>query len=163
MIHFGGDYLDISEQQLHGLITCPKTIIKRPKKEFYSSNGCLRNDFTAQSTTNEHFRIFMRQNLCLLEDYSIGLIWECQDNNEDIIICRFNGPHGGNRKINTHFVTHIHKLNVELAKEDIFKENDVSETKDYATFADAIYTFCEYCHISEALKYFPEAYSLDLF
>ena len=155
--------MDISEQQLHDLITCPKEIISKPRKEFLCSNGCRRNDFTAKSSTNQSFRIFMRQNLRLPEDYSIGLIWECQENQEDIILCRFNGPHGGNKKVATHFVTHIHELNLELAKEDVFKESTVKETHDYATFTDAIYAFCEYCHIKGAIRYFPTAYSQSLF
>lgn len=156
--------MDMTPQELDMLITCPKEIVKKPRKSFQDSNGNRRNDFTAKSAEGEFFRIFMRQNLRMLEDFSIGLIWECKEYpDEDIIICRFNGPHGGNQKIETHFVTHIHKLNLELATNDIFRTNDVSETKCYSTFHEAIYSFCEHCHIKGAIKYFPEAYSQSLF
>ena len=40
--------MDISEQQLHELITCPKDIISKPRKEFLCTNGCRRNDFTGR-------------------------------------------------------------------------------------------------------------------
>lgn len=156
--------MNITPQELDVLITCPKEIVKNPRKSFQDSNGNRRNDFTARSADGNVFQIFMRQNLRLLEDFSIGLIWKCKECPEkDIIICRFNGPHGGNRKIDTHFVTHIHKLNLELAQNDIFKTNDVRETHDYSTFHEAIYSFCEYCHINGAIKYFPDVYSQPLF
>ena len=156
--------MDIDREKLAQLITCVKTIQAKPRKQFLEANGCRRNDFTAVSDSDDKFRIFMRQNLFLSEDFSIGLMWACpQLPDKDIILCRFNGAHGGNRKLPLHFVTHIHLLNLDTVVDGRFKENDVHATDQYATFDEAIYAFCEYCHIRDAIQYFPNAYSKPLF
>lgn len=45
--------MDMTPQELDMLITCPKKIVKKPRKSFQDSNGNRRNDFTAKSAEGE--------------------------------------------------------------------------------------------------------------
>ena len=155
--------MNITTEERDYLIQAPKMILKKPRKLFQNVNGCRRNDFTARSEDDEQFSIFLRQNMMLGEDFSMGLRWKCREAEREIILCRFNGPHGGNRAIPMHFVPHIHLLNIEDAQEDLFHENDVHETERYHTFEEAIPLFLEYCGLKDAASYFPSAYETVLF
>lgn len=105
----------------------------------------------------------MRQNTTLTENFSIGLKWEKAPGEDSIILLRCNGPHGGNKKYEIHFVPHIHRLNIELAQQDIFKENDARPTEEYSTFDSALFYFCNLCNIKDADKYFSNAFNTALF
>lgn len=156
--------MNITFNQLECLITCPKVITTAPHKKFDVENGNRKNDFRLESENGEHrFSVFMRQNTILTENFSIGLKWETAPTEDSIILLRCNGPHGGNKKYTIHFVPHIHRLNIELAQQDIFKENDVRPTDEYSTFDSALFYFCNLCNIKDADKYFLNAFSPALF
>lgn len=155
--------MNITKEQLDNLIKCQKVITRPPKKHMVEQNQCRRNDFFAHSAElNATFHIFMRQNLILPEDFSVGLQWQTHDYG-NIIILRCNGPHGGNRSLPLHFVPHIHRLNISLAQTDHFRENDTCKTESYSTFEGAIAHFCSICHIQGAEKYFPYINQQTLF
>jgi hypothetical protein len=156
--------MDISQERLNELISCPKDITPSQRQKFEEINGSRRLNLKLYSEkANLYFQIFLRQNTMLLENFSVGLIWEACEVPADIIILRCNGLHGGNKNCEHHCVPHIHRLNLELATIDIFKEDDVELTTEYTTFDSAIYYFCTMCNIQNAAKYFPESYNLSLF
>lgn len=154
--------MDITAEFLEGLITCPKKIVTPPKREMTIQNQCRRNNFTARSVNgSEDFCIRLRQSAILPEDFSIVLQWKSDGRN--IIIFRCNGPHGGNRSIPSHFTPHVHRLNLELAAQGIFKESDTATTTEYSTFESAVRYFLLYCGIEGAGKYFPYVIQPSLF
>lgn len=157
--------MEISPERLEALITAKKQITMPPKKEMIIDRKFKRNDFDAYSPTlHEYYHIFMRQNIDLPDNYSIGLMLNRKDE-KPIIIFRCNGPHGGNENSPHLFVTHIHKLNVENAKNDTFQETDTKETDEFSTFEDAAFFFFNYCGFDEIemQKYFPFLYNISLF
>ncbi|MBR1759918.1 MAG: hypothetical protein IJ741_01895 [Schwartzia sp.] len=157
--------MDISAERLEELITAKKQITAPPKKGMTIERQCKRNQFDAYAPElDESFHVFMRQNCILPDDFSVGLMWNRKDG-EPIILFRCNGPHGGNENVPHKFCTHIHRLNLEKAVEDIFKENDTTETKEYSTFEDAIFFFLTHCGFdtAEMQSYFPFLYNISLF
>ena len=154
--------MNISKEQLDFLITCPKMIAIPPNAEMSIQSKCRRNSFALQGiNSKEKFGVKLRQNIVLPEDFSVILQWQTME--RDIILLRCNGPHGGNRKLPLHFVPHIHRLNLELAAQDVFIENDVTSTNGYSTFESAIRYFCTCCGIAAAEKYFPFIIQTSLF
>ena len=71
--------MNITTEERDYLIHAPKMILKKPRKLFQNVNGCRRNDFTARSEDDEQFSIFLRQNMMLGEDFSMGLRWKCRE------------------------------------------------------------------------------------
>lgn len=157
--------MDISPKRLEELITSAKQIMVSPKKGMTIERQCKRNQFDAVAPElDETFHVFMRQNCTLPDDYFIGLMWNRKEE-ESITLFRCNGPHGGNENIPHKFCTHIHRLNLELATEDVFRENDTTETDAYSTFEDALFFFLAHCGFdtSEMQPYFPFLYNISLF
>lgn len=157
--------MNISSEWLEELIASAKKVTIPPKKEMIIERQCRRNQFDAYSPElDETFHVFMRQNCILPDDYSVGLMWNRKEA-EPIIIFRCNGPHGGNENISHKFCTHIHRLNLELALEDVFRENDTTETEEYSTFEDALFFFLSRCgfNTNEMQPYFPFLYNISLF
>jgi hypothetical protein len=156
--------MDISWERLNELISCPKSITPSQKFKFEETNGSRRMNLKLYSEKlDTHYQMRLRQSLTFGEDFSILLIWNAREVSADITILRCNGPHGGNRKYKHHFMPHIHRLNLELAARNIFKEDVVELTEEYTTFESAIYHFCSICNIQNAEKYFPEQYNVPLF
>ena len=156
--------MDISRHQFNKLISCSKEIVSPSRPKFDEKNGSRHMNLKLYSTAEDlYFRMFLRQSTIFLENFSVGLIWTVQESNICITLLRCNGPHGGNKNCAYHHVPHIHRLNLELATENTFKENDVEMTQVYSTFDSAIYHFCTMCHIQNAQVYFPEVYNLSLF
>lgn len=156
--------LDITQEQLDKLISCPKRITKPPKKGQQDAHVNKRSDFSVIcDDTGEEFIVFVRYNTILTENFSIGLVWLNKNIGSSIIILRCNGLHGGNKNVEHHNVQHIHTLNIELAQNDIFKEDTVTITKEYSTLNDALFYFSRRCNIIGMEKHFPGMMSIPLF
>nr|DAL94813.1 MAG TPA: Helix-turn-helix XRE-family like protein [Caudoviricetes sp.] len=112
----------------------------------------------------KRFTVFVRQPLILPECFSIGLIWMCEELDENPILFRCNGPHGGNEKITEHFVPHIHKFKLQTLDDEPYSiEKTIEATTEYSTFDGALYYFLTTCNILDAEQYFPTAYEISLF
>ena len=96
--------------------------------------------------------------------YSIGLQLINNNFEENPILFRCNGPHGGNKSIPEHFVTHIHRaqlISVDIGLFGIEKLNEACG--EFSTLESAIYYFCNTCNILDARTYFPECWEVPLF
>ena len=155
----------ITQEYLDELISIPKRIIKNPRKEFTIQSVCRRKTFEVYSDKyNEKFRVFMRQSEMLPENYSIGLQLLCSEFDNDPILFRCNGPHGGNLSLKEHFVTHIHRCKLEDYNGTFYTvEKSIEVTSSYSTFDSAIYYFLTTCSILDAKDYFPSAWNVSLF
>ena len=157
--------MDITDKFLNELIIAPKRITKKPGKDYQIVNGSKRKSFTVFSDKYEQrFTVFVRQPLILPECFSIGLIWMCEELDENPILFRCNGPHGGNEKITEHFVPHIHKFKLQTLDDELYSiEKTIEATTGYSTFDGALYYFLTTCNILDAEQYFPTAYEISLF
>ncbi len=91
------------------LISCPKTVGEAPRDMKEGRSGFTKRTFTLISVDGQHnFSGFITQNLTFTENFSIGLIYNPQDEKSKIVLLRCNGPHGGIKEIPHHAVCHIH-------------------------------------------------------
>ena len=144
--------MELDETLIELLISCPKRINDPPRKNMLLKNRHFRNDFTAVSEDKEHlFRIFLRQNEFLPEDFSVGLVFRPPEEGE-IHLLRMNGAHGEFTKNhlegNLHFGYHIHRWKAG-------RHSLVPEPTDlYGTFQDALGYFLRVCGFRDAETHF---------
>lgn len=155
----------IAQAYLDTLISTSKRIIKKPERNFISRNGSKRKSFEVYTDVyDERFRVFLRQNDILPEDYSIGLQLLSSDFDDNPILFRCNGPHGGNLSMKIHFVTHIHRCKLDDYNGTFYSvEKSVEVTDAYSTFDSALYYFLTTCNILDAKQYFPNVWNVTLF
>jgi hypothetical protein len=90
----------LKNEKIDELIKCPKIII-----EAYPKNGMLpdkkssfvmRKNLKLQSTDKQYFfEVFIRHNIMLIEQFSIGLLFKTDDRAAGkIALIRYNGQHG---------------------------------------------------------------------
>lgn len=156
--------MQLTQEQLHALITCTKVIKRKPKTDMVHERKYLRNDFTATCPdTGENFHIFIRQSAILSENFSIGLIWECKEEGKNITIFRCNGLHGGNKNVIYHNSCHIHTINLEGLAQDCFQKMDAEITAKFTLFSECLYYFGNHCNIIGLDQYFPCMKTFNLF
>jgi len=83
-----------NQQEINGLIGCPKRISDPPKREMRQSGAFLRNDMklVASDDTEGQFSVFMRKSGDFPENFSIGLIYHPADSRGEITLVRCRRP-----------------------------------------------------------------------
>jgi hypothetical protein len=150
----------ISDTEIDELITCRKRITHPPRKEMIQDSAHRRNDFKCEGIEgDDRFRVFMRQNLAFPENFSIGLVYLCDDGSE-VTLLRCNGPHGPvvddplATGPNSHVCFHIHQAQAAIIEAGLRPEAGAVATTKYGTFEDALAYFVRRCGIEEAEQYF---------
>jgi len=82
-----------SQDELDGLISCPKEVSDPPKREMRLERAHWRNDakLIASNGLQGDFVMFMRKNEDFPENFSIGLIYNPHDGQGEIPLFRCNG------------------------------------------------------------------------
>ena len=160
---------EYTQKELNHLISCPKIIDELPKNEMIMVKGSLCNDMRLRSIDEKHnFYVFMRKNLELQMNFSVGLIYKPGDHPEEIPLLRCNSCHGFIKDCiseNPHFNTHIHYINAEDLNSGIRKPNRKEITTDYTTFEGAVVCFLTKVNIQnvEASNYLVSLKQNELF
>jgi hypothetical protein len=155
---------DVIEQ----LITCSKTMIDPPSKEFKEENRHRRKDMRLQDVDNKvnQFSVFMRQSLEFDEDFSIGLVYFSSEGKR-ITLIRYNGQHEQSNDPfslqNPHYQYHIHQATPENLNNGRYEKHPAFITPDYASFQEAIAQFLTKIRLIEIETYFPDIEVLSLF
>lgn len=153
----------LTDQQILGLIACPKTIVqKEPAKEYREENLYRRCHLELQANDDDalRFTAFVRQNTEFIENYSIGLRYQTNESRlGTITLVRYNGPHGEtSRDPDGHYASpHIHRITeFELASGSAHPQERHREVTDrYATFEQALSVFFADAGIADLQGYFP--------
>lgn len=75
-----------TQEEIDSLIACTKVVSEPPKREMKLDRGHFRNDMRLKSTDgNLEFRVFMRRNEDLPENFSIGLAFVPKDGTGEIV------------------------------------------------------------------------------
>ena len=161
----------MTDPEIHALITSPKTIIsKEPARGYREDNSQRRCDLRLVATTDDAtpFRVFIRQSLAFLENFSIGLSYSARTPaSGSITLVRYNGPHGEvSREPDGHYAKpHIHRIAAEeIAAGSIRPQARQREITDrYATLEQAIAIFFQDTAVANYAQYFPELLQGSLF
>lgn len=159
---------EYTQKELEYLISCPKEIIKPPRKSMVLTNGHQRNDMDLCSVEGkEKFRVFMRKNAQFEENFSIGLDYIPSEGGQQICLVRCNGPHGEHTNdlfsSAPHTGYHIHKATAENINAGLKPEKFAIITTEYATYDEALFFFLKQCNIKGSEKYFKRHKTIMLF
>ena len=143
-------------------ITCEKIIDRKRKPTF--KKEFRHNRMTIELTCPKikaKMSMFLRRLIEFPEDFSVGL--KLDGPNEimetDVVLVRFQGPHGGQsieksmRELHNSY--HIH----EYTQDDMIcrrKRASYKGQADFVSFEEAIIRFMEYCHIADPNGVFDE-------
>lgn len=161
------DESSYSDDFLKSLIKEEKIIIEPPKKEFKETGQHIRNSVELKSNDGERlYSVFIRKHKEYIENFSIGLIYKPIER-ESFQLIRFNGNHGeslsGLLSYNKHRDYHIHEMTSDALEEGITDPVKSFVTKEYASYEQAICSFCSYVNIRDFNKYFVNCQQDSLF
>ena len=155
-----------TQQEIDDLIRCPKVVTEAPRPSFKDEYRHRSNGFRVATSDGEHrFRVFLRQSLEFVEDFSIGLLYEPKDGRSFLLV-RFNGQHDiaiEGDDVRTHFTYHVHLAEAGRVNNGFYDSLPARTTGDYASFNEALEAFFLRTGIPEPEKYFPDRVSLPLF
>ena len=161
----------MTDQEILGLIACPKTIIRKdPPRGYREDNSNRRCDLQLVANADDAaaFRVFIRQNLEFIENFSIGLRYRANlPNSRDITLVRYNGPHGEVAKASDgHYnKSHIHRITAEEIAAGFTQPQEKHReiTERYAVLAQALGVFFRDIAAGNYAQYFPELLQGSLF
>ena len=150
-----------TQQEIDALITCLKVVSEAPKREMKLDRGHFRNDMRLKSTDGKlEFRVFMRRNEDLPENFSIGLAFLAKDGSGEVILLRCNGPHGGYNDSfdpdHPHWDYHVHRASAEMIEAGLRPEKIATSNEDFASYEEAVQYFLKATNITDAGTYFAD-------
>ncbi|MBI5526713.1 MAG: hypothetical protein HY897_10310 [Deltaproteobacteria bacterium] len=101
------------------------------------------------------FHVFMRINEKFQENFSIGLEYVPSDEPGNIVLLRFNGPHGEHVLYPHHAHYHIHEAKVDAIAAGLKPERYAVVTTDYASYPEALAAFLRRINLGDADRHFP--------
>ena len=177
----------ISNQEIQGLIKCPKYIYKKePKNKYKEERGQRKStlflksnqDLLKKSKIKESeilnqspapkkldFKVFIRQNQEFTDNFSIGLVFK------GLNLIRYNGAHDSgivedNKKDKKehHPIPHIHLMTEENINSGSSnpKPQKVEKTKKYNNMEEGLLAFFKDLKISNWPEYFPNLHQRSL-
>jgi len=145
-----------TDEELADLMNCPKQVDDPPKREMRLEGKMKRNDMTLKSTDGKHaFRVFLRQNDDFPENFSVGLMYQPNEEPGSFQLVRCNGQHGGERVHPHHAVFHIHRINADDINAGILEPRHIEQSPAYASFQEALAHFCRLTNVQNPDQYFP--------
>ena len=153
----------LADEQIQELIGLPKAIVNRsPPKGYREENGNRRCDLDMlDEDGNREFRVFVRQNVRFIRNFSIGLRYEAHEGNlTAITLARYNGPHGEtSRAQDEHYaLPHIHYITeAEIARGHVQPQEKFRQPTDrYYTLEEALPVFFQNTKTLNYIDFFPD-------
>lgn len=151
----------ISAELLHQLKACSKNVTNwicqdRDKPSHIESTCEVISD------AGDDFLIYVRQNKCLVDDFSCGIKWKTPDG-EWVVLARFNGSsHVHMNKLDGEIFIqqcHIHQITVEAVQRGWSHENHAVASDAYATLDEAKFLLASEFNVQ---NFVPESSQLNL-
>lgn len=147
-----------TDELIHKLFDCEKTIIDPPSKDYKEERGHLKKSFTFQSQDGRYsFVGFIRCNLKFNENFSVGLDYNPREERGTICLLRCNGSHGETRMFPHHSNFHIHRATAESINSGLKPESNIQETSEYASLEEAVQFYLKTINVAiqDRRTYFP--------
>ena len=159
--------IKITDDFIDELISCEKKIILPPSPKNKTNGSHKQTNMEIESVGKKYkFSVFIRENIKLMEFFSIGLVYH-RGEETDVIIVRYNGNHGAHKNyLNNELIEegfHIHKYNVKAVELGIKAENHAKTTAKYATLQEALLAFFIDMNINNFKKYYQDLSQAKLF
>lgn len=150
-----------SQAEIDELIGCAKVVAEPPKRDLREDRGHYRNDMRLRSSDGQlDFRVFMRRNVDLPENFSVGLAYLPKDGTGEVPLLRCNGPHGGYNAAfdaaHPHWDFHVHRASAEMIEAGQRPEKAAEVNKDFASYEEAVQYFLRTTNVTDARTYFAD-------
>ena len=141
----------LNDARIEQLLAMPKRITNPAARNVTDANHDKR-EYLVQSTDGaERFRLFVRQNKSVLDDFSCGLQWLAAGG-DSLILVRYNGSSHSHpnrlERARVDFVCHIHKATERYLQANLKAEGFAEATKTYQTCNGALNRLLSDCNIA---------------
>ncbi|HEY3863039.1 MAG TPA: hypothetical protein VGO59_14250 [Verrucomicrobiae bacterium] len=142
----------LTDSRIQGLLRMPKRVANPTSRTVADANHDRRDYVVESSDGTERFKLFVRQNKTLTDDFSCGLQW-FPAGGDSLILVRYNGSshEHPNRLEGTKmsFVCHIHQATERYLQANLKPEGFAeAETAKYRTCEGALHQLVADCKIS---------------
>ena len=114
-----------------------------------------------KSVDGKHeFKVFMRRNEDLPENFSVGLIFLPMDGSGELQLLRCNGPHGvfnGNfDTAHPHYDFHVHRASTGMIEAGLRPESAATTSREFASYEEGLQYFLRVTNVTNARMYFAD-------
>ena len=140
----------MTDQQIERLLIMPKRVNNPAARNVTDANHDKRDYIVVSVDGTEQFRLFVRQNKTILEDFSCGLQW-LPAGGESLILARYNGAsHDHPNRIESTRVDHachVHKTTERYIRANLKPEGFAQATNTCQTCNGALNRLVSDCSI----------------
>ena len=141
----------LTDERIEQLLRMPKRVTNPTARNVADANHDKRDYVVESADGTERFKIFVRQNKTVLDDFSCGLQW-LPPGSESLILARYNGSsHDHPNRLEgsrVDYVCHIHKTTERYVKANLKPECFAEATDTYETCGGALHRLVTDCNIT---------------
>jgi hypothetical protein len=141
----------LSDPQIERLLKMPKRVSNPAARMVLDANHDKRDYIVQSLDGSENFKIFVRQNKTVADDFSCGLMW-VSPGGESMILTRYNGSsHEHPNKLEKQTISfdcHIHLATERYIKASMKPESYATRTSAYKTCEGALHALVTDCGIT---------------
>jgi hypothetical protein len=140
----------LTDERIEQLLRMPKRITNPTARNVTDANHDKREYLVESEDGAERFRLFVRQNKTVLDDFSCGLQW-LPAGGENLILARYNGSSHGHPNhlegTRVDFVCHIHTATERYLQANLKPEGFAQAANSYQTCNGALNRLLSDCNI----------------
>lgn len=141
----------LTDEHIRQLLAMKKRVTNPTARQVADANHEKRDFIVESEDGAERFRLFVRQNKTVTDDFSCGLQW-LPAGGESLILARYNGsshehPNHLEKTLIT-FECHIHRTTERYIQSNLKPEGFAEQTSAYSTCAGALHQLVADCNIT---------------
>jgi hypothetical protein len=141
----------LTEEQINRLLLMPKRVTNPAARNVTDANHDKRDYVLESVDGTERFRLFVRQNKTILNDFSCGLQW-LPAGSEALILARYNGSSHEHpnqlEQTKIGFACHVHRATERYIQASLKAEGFATESTAYQTCNGALHALVMDCNIT---------------
>ncbi len=140
----------LTDERIGHLLAMPKRVTNPTARNVVDANHEKREYVAESMDATERFRLFVRQNKTVADDFSCGLQW-LPAGGESLILARYNGSsHAHPNRLEgsrVEYLCHIHTATERYIQANLKPEGFAEQTGMYQTCNGALHQLLHDCHI----------------
>jgi len=141
----------LTDIRIQELLQMPKRVTNPTARNVTDANHEKRDYVVESADGTERFKLFVRQNKTITDDFSCGLQWQ-PAGGESLILARYNGSsHEHPNKLEgtrVSFVCHVHQTTERYLQANLKPEGHATAAATYQTCNGALHQLVTDCNIS---------------
>lgn len=141
----------LTDERIEALLRMPKRVTNPTARMGQDANHDKRDYLVQNDDGSERFKLFVRQNKSVSDDFSCGLMW-LPAGGENLILVRYNGSsheHPNRLERTTiSFACHIHRTTERYIQANLKAESFATGTAAYRTCKGALHALVVDCGIT---------------